>query len=57
MVVMETRKVPEAFCCCGRHGNTHAHQVSPPCMLQLASLKGEEVVLKLFVVVVVMEMK
>ena len=26
--------------------NTHVHQVSPPCMLQLASLRSEEVNLK-----------
>ena len=26
--------------------NTHAHQVSPPCVLQLTSLRSEEVVLK-----------
>ena len=31
----------------------HAHQVSPPCVLQLASLRSEEVIcLRVFVVVV-----
>ena len=25
--------------------NTHGHQVSPPCVLQLASLRNEEVIL------------
>ena len=47
--------MPEAFKQCGRHGNLklswkcfnmHAYQVSSPCVVQLASLKSEEVILK-----------
>ena len=41
--------MPEAICCRGRHGNDVIHMrttVSPPCVLQLASLRSE--VLKRF---------
>ena len=38
---------------------THAHQVSPPCVLPLVSFRSEEVILrkvpKVFLLVVVME--
>ena len=40
--------LPEAICCCCRHGKRcimHVYPISPPCVLQLASLRSEEVVL------------
>ena len=48
--------MPEAICCCGRrHWHTHAYKVSSPCVVPLASLRSEDVILRKVFVVVVME--